>query len=118
MTEDQQRLIGLWQEMSEQQRARLLDYAEFLQHRSRVSGDDAVPQQKLQPDHRPRPDKENVINAIKRLRATYYMLNTNALFNQVSSLMTQFMVHGRDSVEVIDDLEALFEEYFQRYLEP
>jgi hypothetical protein len=37
------------------------------------------------------------------------------LLDQASSLMTQHLVHGRNAVDVIDELEGLFVEHFQRW---
>jgi len=44
-------------------------------------------------------------------------LNTDVLLNETSSLMTQHIVQGRDAVEVIDDLETLFDQHYQNYLQ-
>ncbi len=117
MSNELQRLTRLLDGMSKENKRSLIDYAEFLKQRS-VQGEQSLePPQKLQPVDNPRPDKENIINAIKRLRATYFMLNTDGLLNETSSLMTQHIVHGRDAVEVIDDLEVLFEQHYQNYLQ-
>ena len=116
MANDRKRLVRLYDGMDEQMRASLLDYAEFLSQRGQsdsTSGIDA----KQQPLEHPRPDDENVINAIKRLRATYFMLNTDELLNETSALMAQFMIQGREAVAVIDDLEAVFDKHYQSYLQ-
>jgi len=116
---EKQQLLSLWESLSPEGKISLLDFAEYLSHKYSISVDDAESKtgEKKQPVIIPRPDTENVINALKRLRTSYFMLNTDELLNEASSLMTQFMVHGRDSVSVIDDLETLFENHFQKYLE-
>jgi len=116
---EKQQLLGLWESLTAEGKSSLLDFAEFLAHKSSASFADIelAAGAKKQPVIIPRPDTENVINALKRLRTSYSMLNTDGLLNEASSLMTQFMVHGRDSVSVIDDLEALFESHYQKYLE-
>lgn len=45
------------------------------------------------------------------------MLNADDLLNETSSLMAQFMVQGRAAEDVIDDLERVFAEHYQRYLQ-
>ena len=45
------------------------------------------------------------------------MLDTDGLLNETSSLMTQFMLQGRDASEVIDDLEQLFKDHYDKYRE-
>ena len=101
--------------MDEQRKKSLLDYAQYLQQ---LSSSEAPEQQaKAEPLATPRPDKENVVNAIKRLRASYFMLNTDDLLNETSSLMAQFMIQGRAAEEVIDDLEKVFDSHYRKYLQ-
>lgn len=71
----------------------------------------------LLPNMTPRPDKESVIKAIRRLRATYSMLDQNRLFNETSQHMTSHLLHGKPAAEVIDELEAMFANQYQRYLD-
>ena len=62
----------------------------------------------------PRPNEETVVKAIKRLRATYPMLDARKLLNQTSDLMTQHIVQGREAGEVIEELEILFRAHYER----
>ena len=64
-----------------------------------------------------RPDKESVVKAIKRLSETYYMLQREHLLDQTSSLMMSHVMQGRDAVSVIDELEIVFSEHYERYLQ-
>lgn len=114
MGSQKQDLKRIIEGLSPDQLRSLLDYAEFLQTREeQQQGDDTTKQEPLL---QPRPDDENVISAIKRLRASYFMLNTDLLLNEASSLMAQFTMQGRDAKAVIDDLEELFESHYQKYL--
>ncbi len=61
-----------------------------------------------------RPDSESVVAAMRRLSATYPMVDTDRVFHRASALMSEHLVAGRDVVSVIDDLEALFEEAWNR----
>ena len=56
------------------------------------------------------------IGAIKRLKQTYPMIDSMKVFAVASNLMTEHMVSGRDAEEVINEIEALFEETYQRLL--
>jgi hypothetical protein len=116
MANNRKRLVTLYDGMDEAARASLLDFAEYL-HQRCVSTSEQTVGAKHEPLDHPRPQNENVINAIKRLRASYFMLNTDPLLNETSALMAQFMIQGRDAVDVIDDLEAVFEKHYQSYLE-
>lgn len=114
MSSEKKRLIKLLATMSLQHQRSLLDYAEFLLHKSSA---DTEPEERLQPLDQSRPENENVVNAIKRLRVCYFMLNTDVLLNETSILMGQFIMQGREAEAVIDDLETLFDDHYQKYLQ-
>lgn len=115
MSNELQRLTQLLKGMSVEHKRSVVEFAEFLQQKSKKATPEVKSQERLQPEITPRPENENIINAIKRLRKSYFMLNTDILLNETSALMTQHIVQGRDAVEVIDDLEALFEKHYQNY---
>lgn len=114
MTADERRLLRLFRALSEGKRAGLLDYAEFLLARAPAEAA-PVPQT---PQDIARPAQESVVKAIKRLRATYPMLDRAKLIHETSALMSQHLAQGRAAVEVIDDLEALFARHFQALENP
>lgn len=108
-------LIQLWAKLNEQEQQSLLDYAAFLEQRD--SSTEAVPQQPETPQHIEAPEGESVIAAIKRLKISYFMLNTDPMLNETSAFMAQFMMQGRSAEDIIVDLEKMFEKYYQQYLE-
>ena len=57
-----------------------------------------------------------MVGAIKRLKTTYHMVGSMSVFSAASTLMTEHMVKGRDVTEVIDEMEVLFEEAYQKLL--
>ncbi len=116
MVSDRKRLVDLFNALEDQQQKSLLDFAAFLKQQS-GSDKETGTQERLKPLDTPRPDDENVVNAIKRLRASYFMLNTDDLLNESSSLMAEFMLQGREAEKVIDDLEQVFENHYQKYLQ-
>ncbi len=116
MSAQRRRLLELFNSMDQQQQQSLLDYAAFVHHQSSLDKDSNT-QEKLVPLKTERPDNENVVNAIKRLRKAYFMLNTDNLLNESSTLMAEFMLQGREADAVIDDLEQLFEKHYKQYLE-
>lgn len=107
------RLYQLFAQLPVAQREQLLDYAEFLLARHGASAREALVPIPA-PQNIARPAQESVIKAIKRLSATYPMVNRNKMLNETSLLMMQHVMHGRDAVEVIDDLEVLFREHYER----
>lgn len=101
-----------YEKLGESERQSLLAFAEFLFQRQ--SDTDTVPLlQEAQAIERP--DNERVPAALKRLKATYPMLEASDLLGEASELVTQFLMQGREAVDVIDDLEALFERHYELY---
>lgn len=110
MTADERRLLRLYRALPAAKRAGLLDYAEYLASRA-IDAEDDKPKQPLPI---PRPPQESVIMAIRRLRKTYPMLDTDPLLQETSALMTQHVLYKRPAAEVIDELEALFQRHYNK----
>ncbi|MDH5354386.1 MAG: hypothetical protein OEY09_08085 [Gammaproteobacteria bacterium] len=90
----------------------VVDYAGFLVDQYKL---EAVTSVDSEPEDIERPSEETVIGAIKRLKQTYYMLDTDTLLNQTSALMGQHLLQGREAVSVIDDLQALFQTQYEEF---
>ena len=105
-------LQSLIKKLPEIQQQSLLDYAEFLVAKTKVSNDVI---ESLKPESIDRPSDESVVAAIKRLKQTYYMLDTDILINQVSALMGQHLLQGREASLVIDDLQNLFQNKYEEF---
>jgi len=110
MDQREKELLKIFRALHSTQQQGVLDYAAFLLERSELQ----EPSQPVpaEPLPIPRPVDESVVAAMKRLRATYPMVNTGALLNEASSLMAQHLMQGRDRSDVIDRLEQLFAEQF------
>lgn len=120
MTTEETRLLELFVALTPTDRESLLAFAEFLQTRSLSIGSVgnlAIPPKKKverpKPLDIPRPEKEAVVAALKRLTTTYPMLDKSKLLNDTSGLVTQHIMQGRPHVEVIDELEAIFIRHYQ-----
>jgi hypothetical protein len=115
---EQRRLLSLFNSLDTQGRETLLAFAEFLQGRQSAT-DNASDEMAVavQPKSIERPTKESVVKAIKRLSETYHMLEREQLLDQTSSLMMSHVLQGRDAVSVIDELEVVFSDHYQRYLQ-
>lgn len=103
---DRNRLLSVFGRLGEADRATLLAFAEFLAARAAAGADSAPVLGR--PNLLPRPPGESVVAAIRRLSASYPMLDRRRLLNITSSRMTQHILHGRPAPEVIDELEQVF----------
>jgi hypothetical protein len=54
------------------------------------------------------------MQALKRLSATYPMLDRKKLLDATSTLVMQHLVVGRGKVEVIDELEIVFRREYEK----
>jgi hypothetical protein len=113
MTPDGRSLLKLYRSLSAPRQAALREYAEFLASRE---ADDQAVSLPAAPLPIERPAVESVVKAIKRLMATYPMLERNKLFHETSAQMTRHVVHGVPASEVIDDLEALFRKHYLAHI--
>jgi hypothetical protein len=121
----EEQLLELFAALDERDRHALTAFAQFLGARSRDGGrpeDQASqtvarePQDLPEPKPIPRPAHESVVAAIKRLAASYHMLNRAKMLNETSALMSRHVLEGRDAKEVIDELERLFQDRYRDFL--
>ena len=116
LPKEQRRLLRLYGGLDDGRKASLLAFAEFLAQQQ----EDDKPREALEaqsPRKLPRPEEETVVAAMRRLTETYPMIERDALLDRATSLMMAHMLQGRPAAEVIDDLEALFDEHYQIYLQ-
>jgi hypothetical protein len=105
-------LLKIFETLDNERQNTLLQFAEFLQSKGGL-----VVQEIGEPLPIERPESETVVGAIKRLKQTYPMVESMAVFSAASALMTDHMVKGREITEVIDEMESLFAEYYSQLLQ-
>lgn len=111
LSAEQKRLLELFGQLSAREREFALSVLEFLAGRD---GESAQSQEPPAPEPIPRPEQETVVAAIRRLSASYPMLDKSLILHEASSLMGAHIMQGRPAPEVIDDLEALFRGRYER----
>lgn len=112
----QRRLLACHAKLGEADRDTLQAFADFLAARS--PGDEKnTPTTPHKPKEIPRPKKESVVAAVRRLSETYYMLERKDMFSDTASLMGAHVMHGRSARDIIDELERSFKGHYERYLE-
>lgn len=109
---DSKALIDLYECMDDERKRSLCDFTDFLYAQA-----EPVCKEIPSPDDIPRPEEETVVGAVKRLKTQYHMVDSMAVFSAASSLMTDHMVKGRDLEEVIDEMESLFEDAYNKMLQ-
>lgn len=113
MKQTEKKLLNHFRKLTKQDAQSLLSFAEYLAARSQpVEPEEALLVNKIE-----RPAEETVIAAIKRLSASYPMLDKDKMLTETSALMAQHIVQGRVANEVIDELEQVFERHYDAYRE-
>ena len=114
MNVQEKELLRAFRELPDEQKKSLMDYAEFLASRTpQVMG--AQEEASTEPLPIERPAQESVIKAVRRLMATYPMLDRSKLLNDTSGFITQHVIHGKPAVEVIDEMEVFFARHYETY---
>lgn len=108
LSANERKLLKGFKRLSASERETVLAFVEFLGQR------ESPPQPLACPEPIPRPPHESVVGAIKRLSATYSMVDKDTVFHEVSGLMAQHLVHGKPAPEAIDELEAVFRRQYER----
>lgn len=107
-----QQLTDLYESMDDERKLSLCDFADFLYAKA-----EPISKEIPAPEDVSRPQEETVVGAVKRLKIKYHMVESMTVFSAASSLMTDHMVKGRDVVEVIDEMEQLFESAYDTLLQ-
>lgn len=106
-------MLDLIEALSPEQQRHLLSYAEFMAANSAIAEQASEPEPPREPVAIPRPDEETVVAAIRRLAATFPMLEREPLLHETSALMSAHIMQGRPAAQVIDELEVLFLRHFE-----
>ena len=113
LTKSQARLLEAFEALSAQDQVTLLTFAEFLGARA-VPGKAEPATEFPEPRAIPRPAQESVVAAMRRLSATYHMLDRSLLLHQASGLMSAHVMQGKVASEVIDELEVMFRQAYDQ----
>ncbi|MFK5893050.1 MAG: Crp/Fnr family transcriptional regulator [Pseudomonadota bacterium] len=116
MSKTQQKLIAILKQLNDTDQASVMSFAKFLVNNSKQDPSYVKEPEVLQkPLDMIRPEKENVVIAIKRLSATYPMIKSSSVLDHAAKLMTDHLMHGKQAKLAIDELEILFSEHYERY---
>lgn len=108
MKRDEKELLRLFRALPIEQQDTLFAFAEFLSSRAVDT-----PLEIGEPEIIPRPVEEKVVQAIKRLRITYPMLDHSKMLHEISEHMTQHVMMGKPAAAVIDELETVFRQHYE-----
>ena len=105
---EERKLCKIYKQLNDADRHALLSFADFLNQQEASTGNETPKSRSSEPLDIPRPKKESVIKAIRRLTSTYPMIDKEGIFEKISALMTEHIMTGRAADDVIDELEEIF----------
>jgi hypothetical protein len=105
---EEKKLLDLFDRLTSEQQDKLIAFAELLT--TSVAEAPAA-----EPVAIPRPARETVTMAIRRLVRAYPMLDRRRLMGEAAQLMAQHALQGRPSVEVINELEKVFARHYEQF---
>jgi hypothetical protein len=109
MKRDEKDLLKHFRALPPEQQETVIAFTEFLA--GRVA---EIPRAIGEPQPIPRPEEEKVVQAIKRLRLTYPMLDHSKMLHELSEHMTQHLMLGKPAAQAIDEIEALFLRHYEQ----
>lgn len=104
------RLLAIWNGLDPASRQGWLQYGEFL-----LANVQPAPLPLVEPDSTPGPEGESAIQALKRLRKSYAMMDISAtLLDEAAQLMTR-RIFGASDAEIIPQMAALFQSHYRQW---
>jgi hypothetical protein len=116
LTKKERALCKFYKQLGESERETLLSFAEFLSLKQTES--ESINEKKAvlqQPVLIKATENESVVKGIKRLKASYFMIENENLLHEVSALMSEHVMKGVSAQDVILKIEAVFDKFYQQY---
>jgi len=104
----EKKLLNAYRQLTDTDKQTLEKFADFLANNS-----EAELQPLAEPVLQEAKSGETVVGALKRLSASYPMLDKSIMLNKTSALMAQHVLQGRAKEEVIPELEVVFVEQYK-----
>jgi len=108
----EKKLLNIYRKLDDEDKQTLEKFAAFLQSNTDEKNTPTPEPVLIEPKQ-----EETVVGALKRLSASYPMLDKSIMLNQTSTLMTQHVMQGRAKEEIIPELESVFSEQYQMLLD-
>ncbi|MBI1422818.1 MAG: Crp/Fnr family transcriptional regulator [Gammaproteobacteria bacterium] len=120
----EKQLLAYLRKLSQADAHALLRFAAYLagetpdavQTPATSAGSDSAAAEIPEPQLAERPENERVVDALKRLRASYPMLDTKKLLDKASTLVAQHVMFAKPAKDVIDEVEKLFAEAYDTFV--
>ena len=106
----EKKLLHLYRELPDDDQHALIRFANFLFENQK---ENSVEVKLVEPVFKAPRINETVVGALKRLSASYPMLDKAKMLDQTSMLMSDHLLRGKKKEVVIQEFEVLFDEQYQ-----
>ncbi len=116
LSKAERQLCQIYKKLNDGKRETLLSFADFLISQQINSKEINKVEPVLQQPRLTTAEKnESVINGIKRLKSSYFMIDDQDLFHEISALMSAHIMKGVSAKETILKIEGVFEKFYNKY---
>lgn len=115
LSKAERQLCKLYKSLNDNNREALMSFAAFLNSKDIILGSDEAAAELQVPLLIAAVENESVIKGIKRLKKSYFMIENEDLLHEVSAFMTQHVMQGATIEEVMPQIEAVFEKFYEEY---
>ncbi|HIO93304.1 MAG TPA: Crp/Fnr family transcriptional regulator [Leucothrix mucor] len=115
LSKEERKLCKYYKKLNDNERKTLLLFAEFLTSKEEGAADEELVATLQEPLSIPAVDGESVVKGIKRLRSSYFMIEDQDLLHEVSALMTEHVMQGVSTEDVMSKIEIVFEGFYGKY---
>jgi len=116
LSKAERQLCQIYKKLNHSKRETLLSFAEFLTlQQISTKKIDKVKTVLHQPLLTIAEKNESVVKGIKRLKSSYFMIDDQNLFHEISALMSAHIMKGVSTEDTLLKIEVVFEKFYNKY---
>ena len=115
LSKEERQLCKYYKNINKANRQTLLLFAEFLSSKEAVDEVIEKPAVLQEPLLTAAIEGESVVKGIKRLKASYFMIDDPDLLHEISALMTEHVMQGVSAQEIMPKIEMVFKKFYENY---
>ncbi len=116
LSKAERQLCQIYKKLNDSKRETLLSFAEFLTYQQVSTEEiDNVETVLHQPLLTVAEKNESVVKGIKRLKSSYFMIDDQDLFHEISALMSAHIMKGVSTKDTLLKIEVVFEKFYNKY---
>ena len=116
LSKTERQLCKIYKKLNDNKRETLLSFAEFLSSQQISTKEiDNLETVLHQPIVTVAEENESVVKGIKRLKSSYFMIEDQDLFHEISALMSAHIMKSISAKDTLLKIEVVFEKFYNKY---